>query len=69
MIEEKKELIKEYIAEDECSYMCDDIKFNCNSCSCFEECYMKSCERCNSEFAESVDFGGYSTEEEFWEQL
>lgn len=69
MFEEKKDLIKEYITKEECDYMSDDSLFNCFSCSCLEECYMKSCERCNSEFAESVNYGGYNTEDDFWEQI
>ena len=69
MIEEEKSLIRDHITEDECNYMTDDTLFNCDSCSCFEECYMKSCERCNSEFAESVEYGGYNTAEDFWEQI
>lgn len=68
-IEEKINLIKEYISEKECEYMTDDLLFDCNSCSCFEDCYMKSCEKCNSEFAESINYGGYNTEEDFWEQI
>ena len=66
---EKKNLIKDYITKEECGYMCDDILFNCPTCSCFEECYMKSCERCNIEFADSVGYGGYNTIEDFWEQI
>lgn len=70
MIDEKKSLIKEYITEDECNYMYDgEILFDCLSCSCFEECYAKSCERCNSEFVKSIDYGGYNSEESFWEQF
>ena len=69
MIEEKKNLIKDYITKDECDYMTDNILFDCDSCSCFEECYMKSCERCNSEFAKSVEYSGYNTAEDFWEQV
>ena len=61
---EKKNLIMNYITEDECFNM-----FDCNSCVDFEECYMKSCERCNIEFAESVDYGGYDNEEEYWSQI
>ena len=66
---EKKEFIKEYITEQECGYMCDDVIFECESCSCFEDCYMKSCEKCDSELAHSVNYGGYDTEEVFWEQV
>lgn len=66
---EKKNLIKEYITKEECVYMYDDALFDCVSCSCFEECYMKSCERCNGEFVKSINYGGYDTEETFWEQI
>lgn len=69
MIEEKKELIREYITEDECRYDCDDEMFECESCSNFDECCMKAEIKCDREFAESVNYGGYSTEEEFWEQI
>lgn len=68
-MDEKKNLIRDYITKEECDYMCDDARFNCDSCSCFEECYMKSCERCNDEFAKSINYGGYNTEEDFWEQI
>ena len=69
MIEEKKNLIKNYITKDECNYMADDISFDCDFCSCFEECYMKSRERCNREFSKSVEYSGYNTSEDFWEQI
>lgn len=69
IIEEKTNLIKEYITEDECDDMCDDSLFDCEHCSCLEECYIKSCEKCNKEFAESIDYGGYNTEDDFWEQF
>ena len=66
---EMKILIKEYINKEECDYMCDDEVFNCDECSNFEECYMKSCERCEIEFATSIDYGGYNTIDDFWEQI
>ena len=69
MFEEKKELIMEYITKDECDYLRDESLFECDACSYIDECYMKSCERCDREFAESVGYGGYNTEEEFWEQI
>lgn len=65
----KMELITEYITKDECDFMSDGKLFDCISCSNFENCYIESCERCNIEFAKSVNFGGYNTEEDFWEQL
>lgn len=56
--------IKQFIEEDECSE-----NFNCNSCSDAEYCYMESNTRCNNEFAESIDYGGYDNAEQFWENL
>lgn len=64
---EMKQLIMEHISKEECAYLCDDEEFNCEECSCFEKCYMKSCERCDIEFAESVEYGRYNTIDEFWE--
>lgn len=69
MNEEKKKLIMDYITEDECSYMHDDALYNCTSCSNLEDCYMSSCERCNKEFMKNNDCGGYTTEENYWEQI
>ena len=68
-MKEKKNFIKEYITEKECNYMCDDIVFDCEHCSCFDDCYFESCERCDNEFAKSVSYGGYDTEETFWVQI
>lgn len=58
------DLISDYISEKECDYDMD-----CKNCECIDDCYMKANNRCNSEFAESIDYGGYDSEEEFWEQL
>lgn len=69
MIEEKMDLIREYITEEECNFECDDEMFDCKLCSNFEECYLKAEIRCNTDFAESVDYGGYNTAEDFWEQF
>ena len=66
---EKKNLIMEHITEQECCYMMSDNLFACDSCDNFEDCYMNACEKCNQEFAESIDYGGCNTEEEFWEQF
>ena len=68
-MKEKKNFIKEYITENECNYMCDNIVFDCEDCSCFEDCYAVSCGRCNNEWADSVAYGGYRTKEDFWEQI
>lgn len=63
-LEHMSDLIYDYVSEEECDYDMD-----CKSCDCIDECYMKANNRCNSEFAESIDYGGYDSEEEFWEQL
>jgi len=62
--EEMIELIKEYSLDD--NEMCIE---NCSDCVCLEECYSKAIDKCDSEFAKSINYGGYSSEEEFWEML
>lgn len=44
---------------------------NCNGCSDeqLEECYSIASSNCNSEFAKLINYGGYSSEEEFWDNL
>lgn len=59
-----EEFISDYISPDECDY-----DMNCKSCECIDECYMQANNRCNSQWAESIDYGGYDSEEEFWGQL
>ena len=46
-----------------------DENFNCKECSELEECYYKASVKSAHEFAESIDYGGYDSEEEFWENL
>lgn len=69
MDSEKKILILDYITEEECSFENDAEIFDCASCSSIEDCYLKSCERCNSEYVKSIEYGGYHTEEMFWESI
>ena len=65
--EEMLELIKEENMKennpnciyDECNTDCPDIEY----------CHTEAVSKCNSEFAESLDFGGYDSEEEFWDNL
>lgn len=72
-MEEKKELIREYITEDECRYMCCNKKFDCETCTNFEDCYVEAEIRCNDDFnngfAKAVNYGGYCNEEDFWGQI
>ena len=44
---------------------------NCDRCSDeqIEECYSIASSNCTSEFAKSNNYGGYSSEEEFWDNL
>lgn len=63
---------KEYmldIIKSEC--MRDDFCMTktCSECKDIEECYMKAVSASNHTFAESIDYGGYATEEEFWDNL
>lgn len=73
MFNEKKTLIIEYIEENECKYICDKNKFNCENCNNFDDCHMEAEIRYNDDFnnrfARAVNFGGYNNEEDFWEQL
>lgn len=63
-ISEMKELIIDELPE------CDiDEDFNCEKCFNLEQCYYKASIKESHEFAESLDCGGYDTEEEFWENL
>lgn len=68
-----KNLIMEHIDVAECEYMCDDEVFNCNLCSNLEMCRLTAEMRCNEDlndiFVESINYGGYDSAEDFWEQL
>ena len=63
-INEIVELIQDELPK--CEY---DENFNCKECSELEECYYKASVKSAHEFAESIDYGGYDSEEEFWENL
>ena len=50
------------------------IDCNCENCSdCnddqIEECYVVAGKKYGSEFAELINYGGYDSEEEFWENI
>jgi len=58
------DLINEYKVEyDNCH------RKYCNECSFLEDCYhiARQCE--DSEWAKSINYAGYTNEEEFWEEL
>ena len=63
-IDEMVELIQDELPK--CEY---DENFNCKECSELEECYCKESAKSAHEFAESIDYDGYDSEEEFWENL
>ena len=41
--------------------------YDCSKCCEIEECYYDAVSIENSLYAESIDYGGYDSEEEFWE--
>lgn len=57
------DVIKEY---DRCCDICD-----CESCDNgqIEECYYKANNYCNDIFSQSINYGGYDSAEEFWDNL
>ena len=69
MKEDMKYLIMDYINEDECQENNDGVLYGCEICSNFEECYINANMECNIEYAESINYGGYDSAEEFWEEL
>lgn len=63
------DFITDYISKRECEEDFIGNDYDCINCENIEECYMEANSRCNSEFAENINYGGCDTEEEFWEQL
>ena len=49
-------------------YECDE-NYDCKKCCKIEECYYLAIQREDSSYAKSLDYGGYDTEEEFWDQI
>lgn len=68
-LESMADLITDYISKRECKEDLIGTDYDCVNCGNIEECYMEANSRCNSEFAESINYGGYDSEEEFWENL
>ena len=68
-LESMADLIIDYISKRECKEDLIGNDYDCVNCGNIEECYMEANSRCNSEFAESINYGGYDLEEEFWENL
>lgn len=64
---EKQEMIS-YIEEYGTEYVCDSDE-DCKNCDDVESCYWRVNNKINSTYAESIGYGGYDTEDEFWEDL
>ena len=64
------DFIKQYIFKSECQDNGgDSYAYDCDNCLNKDYCLLLADTRCNHEYAESIDFGGYDSEDEFWEQL
>lgn len=61
-------VIEENLTESDCDELQRD-KLICKRCPYIEDCYYLANQKCNSQFAENINYGGYDTEEEFWENL
>lgn len=46
-----------------------DNDFNCRECCDLEDCHTRASIKSSHEFAKSLDYCGYDSEEEFWENL
>lgn len=46
-----------------------DSNFQCQNCCDLEQCYHKATTKLAHDYAKSLDYGGYDSEEEFWENL
>lgn len=63
-VEEMVGLIDAYDVEyDNCE------RIGCCECSYLEDCYHIAIKRQDSEWARLINYGGYDTKEEFWEEL
>jgi len=62
--EEMIELVHSYkIEHDNCG------QYSCEDCDFLENCYLNARQLEDSEWAKQINYGGYDTEEEFWEEL
>lgn len=72
---EKKNLIIEYIDEEDCVRVHKEDLYNCEVCEHFNECYEKAqneeieFDNYSNDFAKTINYGGYETAEEFWNEL
>lgn len=68
-LESMADLITDYISKRECKEDLIGNDYDCVNCGNIEECYMEANSLLQREFAESINYGGYDSEEEFWENL
>lgn len=64
-----KDIIENYLDDTDCVDMSGGNSFDCVNCEYIDACASIANDRCNSEFVENINYGGYDTEEEFWENL
>lgn len=63
-LEYKKDVIESELSECEL-----DKNFNCVECCDIDDCYCRAQDLSNHIFADLCNYGGYDTEEEFWESI
>lgn len=61
-------IIEENLTEDDC-YELINTDLPCKTCPSLEDCYHLANQKCDSQFAENINYGGYDSEDEFWENL
>lgn len=57
------------IIDSECMRNDDCLVENCMECDEIEECYTKANDEVNGGFAKSIGYGGYNSEDDFWDNL
>lgn len=63
--EHQEDMINTYGGIPDCDYK------NCSECSenQIEECYLIANNNCNSKYVESINYGGYDSKKEFWDNI
>lgn len=61
-------IIEENLTEDDCGELIN-AELPCKTCHSLEDCYHLANQKCDSQFAENINYGGYDSEEEFCESL
>lgn len=75
---EMKDLIMEHIDEEECIDVCKTNLYRCETCCYLKKCYAKAKNKNGAiknnddldyDFAEAINYGGYKTADDFWNEL